>query len=289
MVTRSLWVAALAAACLSSLASATPWFTQDPRTLPQGKWRIEEHVLYSPTDEALVDGDKVPLTTVQDFSSLTLHTRVRYGIRDDVTAFVDIPWVSKDMTTSGGVDMDNSGLGDLLFLAKGKYYDNKQTGQRRAWAVSLKLDTAESHGLPPPLALGTDTTDFTIAHLWEHDTPRINWYAGAGYTFTSDRGDTAVDPGDVAFLNLAAEHHLGKSPWNFVWEVNSRYQGNTPGAAATTGSTAIALSPGVQYSRSAGKGKSLTLEAGVQVPVLTEGNAPGIADYTAYAGGYLVF
>ena len=44
---------ALIAAIAASAAFATPWFTQDPRTLPAGKWRVEEHVLYAPFEDAL--------------------------------------------------------------------------------------------------------------------------------------------------------------------------------------------------------------------------------------------
>ncbi|NLO05202.1 MAG: hypothetical protein GX131_05165, partial [candidate division WS1 bacterium] len=54
-------IAAALAIFTLGAAHATPWFTQDPRTLPEGKWRVEEHILYSETDSALVDGDRQAL------------------------------------------------------------------------------------------------------------------------------------------------------------------------------------------------------------------------------------
>ncbi|MEN6401101.1 MAG: hypothetical protein ABFD94_04095, partial [Armatimonadia bacterium] len=65
-----IYVALLLGLAAATAAMATPWFTQDPRTLPEDKWRIEEHVLFSEVDSALVDGDKVPLPAGK-FSSLT--------------------------------------------------------------------------------------------------------------------------------------------------------------------------------------------------------------------------
>jgi len=114
---RNIWLL-LIGLSLSSLAAATPWFTQDPRTLPEGKWRVEEHVLYAPVDDRLVDGDREPLTTVQDFSSLTLHTRVRYGWTDNVTVFADLPYVFRHATANGGAKLDNEAMGDVLVLVK---------------------------------------------------------------------------------------------------------------------------------------------------------------------------
>jgi hypothetical protein len=285
---RRLWLT-LIGTTLASAALATPWFTQDPRTLPAGRWRVEEHVLYAPFEDSLVDGDRTPLTAVRDFSALTLHTRVRYGLRDDVTVFVDIPWVSKRATTNDGGKLDNDGLGDLLVLVKGKYYDNKAERSRRAWALALKLDTGDVEGLPPALATGSGTTDITVSHLWEKGMGDATYYAGVGYTNTGSRSDLHRNPGDVLFANLAGEHKLGGSPWNLVWELNGRYEGNTTGAAATTGATTVSLSPGLQYVRPGKQGKLLQLEAGVQVPVLMWGDAPAIPEYTAYAGGYIVF
>jgi hypothetical protein len=281
---RSIWLA-LIGMTFASLAAATPWFTQDPRTLPAGKWRVEEHVLYAPFSDSLVDGDRTPLTAVQDFSALTLHTRIRYGWRDDVTVFADVPWVSKHVTTNSGSTLDNDSVGDVLLLVKGKYHDNKESRSRRAWALSLKLNTGETGGLPPALATGSGTIDWTVAHLWEKGVGRATYYASTGYTNTGSRRDLGRNPGDVLFLNLAGEHKLGGSPWNFVWEMNGRYEGPTAGAEGTTEATTIALSPGLQYVR---PGK-LQLEAGVQVPVLTWGDAPALPDYTAYAGGFIIF
>lgn len=272
----------------ASLASATPWFTQDPRTLPEGKWRIEEHVIYAPFNDAVVDGDREPLGAVQDFSSLVLHTRIRYGVKDNLTVFMDVPWVFRRATGNDGITRENDDIGDIVLLAKGKYYENKERNSRRSWAVSLKLDTPPTVGLAAPLATGTGTTDLSLIHLWEKGAGDTTWYGSLGYTFTGDRPDLNRDPGDVVFANVAAEHKLGDSPWNFVWELNSRYEGEAWGAWETTGGATVSVTPGFQYTRPR-PGGLLTLEAGVQIPVITTGDAPAIPDYTMYAGGYIIF
>jgi hypothetical protein len=287
---RGIWLVLIALG-LSSVASATPWFTQDPRTLPQGKWRVEEHVLYSDVDDALVDGDRVPFAAIEDFTSLTLHTRVRYGATDDLTVFVDVPYVRKRVTGLGGVETTNDGLGDLFFLAKYKYHDSKRHRLRQAAFVALKAENGEAEGLPGPLALGTGTTDWTFGHLWEKGLGEATGYASVGYTLTGDRDDLGTDPGDAIFFNVAAEHPIGHQGLQFVWEINGRHTGSTEAGGGTvpnTDSLIVAFSPGVQYVRRLKSGP-LQLEAGVQIPVYMQGDAPAIPNYTAYVGGFIVF
>lgn len=276
---------------LAAAANATPWFTQDPRTLKQGMWRVEEHILYSSVDNSLSDGNEVPFGAGGEFTNFILHTRVRYGIRDDLTVFVDAPWVNKRWTQSSGTVATDNGLGDMLFLLKYKYHDNRADKTRRAFALSLKPHTGDYVGLPGPLAQGTGTTDWTLFHLWEKGVGKATWYASLGYSLTGSRSDTGRNPGDAILFNLAAEHKLSPE-MNFVWEINGRYEGNTSGGALpvpASGATTIALTPGLQYTKTRTGGRFTTLEAGVQLPVITEGNLAAIPDYTIYAGGYTVF
>jgi hypothetical protein len=273
-------------------AHATPWFTQDPRTLPSGYWRVEEHVLYSGIDEGLAQGHHAPLPNgATDASALTVHTRVRYGVRDSLTVFVDFPWVEKRVHTPGGT-LDNSGLGDITMLAKWKYHEDKEEGTRQAFAGFVKLHNGDHKGQPGLLATGSGQYDFGLVHLWEWREGTSTFYGNLGYVARDVREDTGVNPGDWVLFNLAAEHKLGKTPLNFVWEVNGRHEmpSHQAGQAlAHSGSTVISLSPGFQYVDRKGKGRSVTWEAGVQVPVITEGTLPALPDYTVYAGGYAMF
>lgn len=274
----------------ATAALATPWFTQDPRTLPEGKWRVEEHFLFSEFDSALVNGEKVALPA-GEFSSFVAHTRVRYGVTDDLTVFLDVPWVRKRWTAANGDVTTADGLGDMMLLAKQKYHDNKAERSRRAWALAMKFHTGDSRGLAPPLAQGTGTTDFSLIHLWEKGVGDTTWFGSLGYTLTGDRRDLDRDPGDVGIFNLAAEHKLNPR-WNFVWELNGRYEGNTyaaTGPAPSGGATTVSFTPGFQYNRPKPGGKLLALEAGVQVPVYKHGDAAAIQDYTLYVGGYTIF
>jgi len=275
----------------ATAALATPWYTQDPRTLKQDHWRIEEHVIYSTTDSALSDGDDAPLPGgAADASSLTALTRVRYGVTDNVTVFMDVPWVHKRVHPLAGGTVENDGMGDLFFLAKWKYYDDRHAKTRRAVALSVKTDTGEVEGLPGLLATGTGGTNWNLTHLWEKQTGRTTWYNSLTYSLTGRNRVTGVDPGNLFLFNLAAEHHFADH-WNFVWEVNGRYQGHFVGPTGTTtlgSSTLLSLTPGVQFTQPR-KGGLTTFEAGVQIPVVTNGDQPSIPDYEVYAGAYTIF
>lgn len=270
-------------------AYATPWFTQDPRTLPEGKWRVEEHLLYSETDDALVDGDRQSLPGQAEATSLTLHTRVRYGVSDDLTVFVDMPWVSKEFTAPDGTERDADGFGDMLFLGKYKYHDDREDGTRRAIALFLKPDTGDTDTNVPLLSTGTGTTNIGINHLWEKQAGATTWYASLGYIFTGDVMN--LDPGDVIFANLAAEHEIGDG-WKGVWEINAQHQGEAERAGADVPNsdwTTISLSPGVQYYTNPSPGEMAVFEAGVQIPTFKWGDRGALEDYTIYGGGYWIF
>jgi hypothetical protein len=286
------WVVlALSLLALAAAADATPFFTQDPRTLPEGGWRIEEHVLYANFDSSLSDGEKVPLAAGGEFTSFTARTRVRYGVRDDLTLFMDAPFVRRRWIQASGTRITESGLGDLLFVLKYKYHDDRSNQTRRAWQLSLKPHTGDYAGLPFPLAQGTGTTDWIATHLWEKEAGDKTWYASASYVLTGSRSDLGLNPGDLILLNFAVERKLNVRT-NFVWEVMGRYEGNASrGAlpAPPSGATVISISPGLQYTMAGSDGRFTTLEAGFPIPLIRKGDLPAIQDYAVYVGGYTVF
>jgi len=282
---------ALVLSFTAGLAHATPWFTQDPRTLPAGKWRVEEHVLYSETGDALVDGDRAALAAGGEATSLTLHTRIRYGARDDLTVFVDIPWIDREYAPAGGAAQSHDGLGDLLFLGKYRYHDDRTDGTRRAVALFLKPNTGDYRDLSPLLATGSGTTNVGVMHLCEkQDGPTI-WYASAGYVSTGSRSDLNVDPGDLVMANFAAEQDFGDG-WKGVLELNGQHQFEARRAGEGvphTEWTTLSFAPGVQHYSQPAPGQQLVLEAGMQVPTFAWGDKGALEEYTAYAGGFLIF
>ena len=157
--------------------------------------------------------------------------------------------------------------------------------------LALKAENGDAEGLPGPLALGTGTTDWTFGHLWEKGFGRATGYASLCYTLTGDRDDLGTDPGDVICFNLAAEHRLNDRGLQFVWEINGRHTGSTEAGGISvpnTDSFIVSVSPGLQLVRPTKSGL-FQLEAGVQIPVYLQGDAPAIPNYTAYAGGFIVF
>ena len=274
-----------------SAAHATPWFTQDPRTLPEGKWRVEEHIFFSETSDALADGDRQSLPGGAEATALTLHTRVRYGVNDRLTVFADIPWISNEFDPGAGAKRTEEGFGDLLFLGKYMYHDNREAATRRAVALFIKPDTGDSSTDIGLLRTGTGTTNVGVNHLWEKQSGETTWYASVGYIYTGENGSLDLDPGDVIVGNIAAEHELGGA-WKGVWEINARHQGQAERAGAdvpNSESTIIALSPGVQYQMQPAPGEIAVFEAGVQIPTFTWGDSAAIEDYTIYGGGYWGF
>ncbi len=272
-------------------AYATPWFTQDPRTLPEGKWRVEEHIFYSETGDALVDGDRRSLPGGAEATSLTLHTRVRYGVNDQLTVFADVPWISNEFTAADGTKRTEEGVGDLLFLGKYKYHDNRKDGTRSAFALFIKPDTGDSSSDVGLLRTGTGTTNVGINHLWEKQDGPTTYYASLGYIYTGENNAMNLDPGDVIVGNIAAEHRLGNG-WKGVWEINARHQGQAELAGTDVPNsewTTISLSPGVQYETHPAPGQIAIFEAGLQIPTFTWGDRAGLENYTIYGGGYWIF
>lgn len=282
----------LAALSLVVAAQATPWFTQDPRTLPEGHWRVEQHAVYAWFDESLVASETRPLALGREASSLTLVTRVRYGARDDLTVLADVPWVRKRLTANDGSVRKESGLGDVLLLAKYRYHNRPAARSRRAVALYVKPHTGDYRDQPGLLAPGSGTVDWGLIHLWEQGRGATTWYASLGYVLTGTRSDLDRNPGDAWTYNLAAEQPLGKGRWSLVAEVNGRHEGRAyekGQRVAASGASLLSFSPGLQYVQPGRAGRSTTLEAGVQIPLLRQGNLPAVPEYTAYAGGYAVF
>ena len=289
---RSVIITAVLVAGISGAAQATPFFTQDPRTLPQGMWRIEEHLLLTDFDESLVDGHEAPLLGGHSASSLTVNTRLRYGVRDDLTVFADIPYVRKRLQATDGATRTNDGLGDVFLLAKCKVHDDRRSKTRAAVAAATKLKTGEYHSLPPELALGTGQTSWLIAGLAEKQVGRTTYYASASHVWTGTRHDTDLNPGQVVNLNLAAEHSLGPGSWAAAAEINCSHQGKSRQnrqRVEASGTTLVNLAGGFQYRPRPRAGRTIVIEAEVQVPVHTEGYARTLPDAVFYLGAYIIF
>jgi len=274
------------------IAHATPWFTQDPKTLPQGGWRFEEHMMYSGADSGLADGAAATLPGgLTDSSTLIMQTRLRYGVTDKLTVFGDLPYVRQEIELASGDTGSNSGLGDITLLAKYQYHNDQASRHRRALAVFYKLENGDSNAAPALLSLGTGQENIGLIHLWEWDRSKVNWYANLGYVWTGEL-DSGKNPGDVILFNLAAEHRLGQTPWRFVWELNGQLQGKSDlngAGVAQSGATTIYFTPGFQWVGQKHGSTVWNWETGVQLPLYEKGFLPAAQDYKLYAGGYVMF
>ncbi len=282
-------IIAVAWVALSAQAWATPFFTQDPRTLPKGVWRVEKHMLLLNSDESLVDGDEVSLVSGERFSSLTIESRVRYGVTDRLTVFADLPYVRRSLDTSNG-EQTNSGFGDVFVLAKWKVHDSRAARTRAAVVAATKLDTGEYRNLAPELALGTGQTNWIVGGLGEKQAGPNTWYASALYVMTGSRTDTDTNPGQVVMLNGAVEHRIGQSRYNLVGELNYSHQGRSEVSGQTvgaSGSTILNAAGGFQYSRPRKNGRMLVIETELQVPVRKDGFVRDLPEYLWYLGGWM--
>jgi len=272
-------------------ALTTPFFTQDPRTLPAGKWRVETHLLSSHYEHSLVDGDEVPLLSGDSASASTYQTRIRYGAADKLTLFVDIPYVRKTVC-AGGVRRISNGRGDVALLVKYNIHDDRARGTRAAVALSTKLATGDYRNLPPELALGTGQTNWILVLLGEKQVGIDTYYASVAYVDTGERTDVDTDPGQVFRANVAIEHKVGDSPCNIVGELNYFHQGRferVGETVETSGSTILNAAIGAQYAPRLQPGRLLIVESEIQFPIHSAGYSAALPDYTYYLGAWTVF
>jgi len=78
------------------ISHATPWFTQDPKTLPQGNWRFEEHIMYSKADSGLADGVEATLPFVTGYRADKHRSDTPLGMGLQQGKLVCKPWLCLD-------------------------------------------------------------------------------------------------------------------------------------------------------------------------------------------------
>ncbi|MCH7471408.1 transporter, partial [bacterium] len=192
------------------------------------------------------------VTTVQPIT-------VIHGLSQNFAILGTVPLIHRGSKT---------GIGDVTFLAKYRFYQNDGPGKTTRWAVlgGLELPSRDKE-------FSSDSFDPIIGTVWTHS--ERNWWVDWDVVYKlNTAGGMAGDDVlrvDAAYSRLIRSGERGKNdPWGLylVGEVNSKYISDS--------SKQVFFSPGIQYFTS-----RWILEAGVQLPVYQDMQAPRPeTDYT---------
>ena len=235
----------------------------------------------------------------RDLSVSTALTKVVFGLREDVTLAVTLPYVSKRLEQPGGSPtLRSEGLGDTPVVAKYRFYQRTGLGETTEAAAifGLELPTGRdgvSTGgvtLPPPLQPGSGSLDAILGGAFTRI--RGRWLLNADllakvnseandYRFgTVIRADVGghyrayparYERYDQPTLNLVAE-------LNGVWSDRDSQDGTR---VDNSGGTVLFVTPGLQFILN----QSLLFEGAVQLPVVMDLNGTQLEqDYAAILG-----
>lgn len=205
-----------------------------------------------------------------------------------------IPYMDMDLKIKKGPTLSNSGWGDLRFIGEYNIFqrDAPLVTYRAILIGGMKLPTAEDDksGLPPPMQLGTGSTDYIIgiaASLIGH---HLGIYSDLKYTFKSEGNN--YEFGDIMNYDIALGYRMLPEVYetyparqlNLFLEFNGLYgkRDRTSGQkVGDSGGHSLFLSPGIQFVPF----KAALLEVSVQIPLLQALNGEQLkTDYTALIG-----
>ncbi len=238
-------------------------------------------------------------------------TNVRgvFGINEDVTLSIDVPYVVKELKTrtQGGrrITLNSEGLGDVSTIAKWRFFKDPGLGETTEAAAffGFKLPTGrddvrdEGQRLPQPLQPGTGSLDAILGtaftRLWNGGRWLVN--ADLFYKANSEANDyrfgntLRFDVGGQFRVYPRRYERYDQLTLNAILEMNGRYVAKDTldgERIGTTGGLKLFISPGIQAIVT----DSLLFELGVQVPVYRDLNGPQLAeDFRATFGLRLRF
>ncbi len=258
--------------------------TVSAATLPRGSAaaaiQIEQIVFRPISDARLLDLAAQDVETHSIRSTLVPSFRYAYGITDDLTVGLSLPYVYRRDIREAHVDMpgdppelhllgDSRGIGDLTALGQWRFLNG--TGMQMAALFGVKAPTGKTNavsalgeefetdhqpgsgswdglgGLAVSGRLGVFSLDasalLTLAGEGKRDTTlgnRLNYNVALAYRL--EEGEHHHGAGD------AAHAHYG---WDLVLELNGEWQEKVDVAGAklpNTGGSVLYLSPGVRVS-----------------------------------------
>jgi hypothetical protein len=205
-----------------------------------------------------------------------------------------IPYLDMELETQNGLTLSNNGWGDLRLI--GEYNilqrDFPRLTHRAILIGGIKFPTAEDDkpGLPPPMQLGTGSTDYTVGLVASRIGHRLGLYSDLKYTFKTEGND--YEFGDALNYDLALGYRLlpvvyetyPAKQLNLFLEFNGLYtqKDRSNGEnVSDSGGHSLFLSPGIQWVPF----KTALFEASVQIPLFQNLNGDQLeTDYTYLIG-----
>lgn len=205
-----------------------------------------------------------------------------------------IPYIDMELDIKNGPTLSNSGWGDLRLIGEYNIFqkDAPRLTHRAILIGGIKLPTAEDDepGLPPPMQLGTGSTDYTLGVAASRIGHRLGLYTDLKYTFKTEGND--YEFGDTLNYNMALGYRLLPEVYetypakqlNLFLELNGLYaqEDRSDGKKVSdSGGHSLFLSPGIQFVPF----KTALFEASVQIPVFQDLNGDQLkTDYTYLIG-----
>lgn len=294
-------------------------------TLPQGKWSLglrTDYVSYDQLSAADLDRSAMQGETAHSMKSQLVYSLGgAYGITDDLTIGVSLPYVQRDGI--GAVHFDNTmammmvhdvgdsnGIGDLTFFAQYRFLRKPYEGIDASLLAGLKTPTGVTDNTSGGQRIGTEhqpgsgSWDPFVGLALSKRFERLSLHAGGAYTVAT-KGAQDTNLGDRAQANLAVAYRLGgkadygecdevyeyfypasRSLWlaDLVLELNGQWQDKAVVSGVrddSWGGTLLYLSPGARVTFD--NRYSASVSVGVPVYQHLNGNQSK-ADYRIVAG-----
>ena len=220
----------------------------------------------------------------KDVDVYLMPTNLNYGLNRDLTLGVTLPYIRKELSTPA-FSTTVEGLGDIILVAKHRYYLKNYEGGTTQFAVvgGVKLATGDTDAnapggglLPMPDQLGSGSTDFLLG--WSG-----SWFSKYSRSFhisalykKNTEGDRNFQFGDFVNYNLSANWLVYHQPYPrpelyLGVELNGEYtrRNELNGAKlADSGGHRLFVSPTFHWFLS----RNWNLEGSVQFPILEELN-----------------
>ncbi len=263
--------------------SAGPIGTISTAPLPAGKWAAgfrSEYVNFARfSDQELAGFAENGEADVHSVDSiLNASVSLAYGLTDDLTLSLRLPYVKRHNIREGEIDAgtaeahdhgDAAGLGDLSWLAQYRFFN----GERVAASLigGLKTPTGSTHEkdgnnrLETEFQPGTGSWDWLLGVSSSAGVGGLGFHANLLYNLTTE-GARNSEIGDAFFYNLGivyrlfnsedpgAQHHdHSHVTWDVMLEVNGEKRQKNEIAGdkeRNSGGDVIYLSPGIRVSSS---------------------------------------
>ena len=220
------------------------------KTLPKGLWIIRGYWIHPFYNKKLNtnSGEMVSMPDNMSLSSNTVIAKVRYGITSNLTAIVNIPLVTKEMTTPD-ITKTGAGLGDVVGALLWKFHHNKEKKFLTSLLFYTKSPVGKSYNLSgDDLPLGTGSFDAGLAVLPEKEFGKWDMRWSAFYIIRS-KNKAEINLGDIMQYSWSTAYNAGK---HFIGEASLVYK---QGWESTKEGSAIPESdfhqfqviPGAQY------------------------------------------